>query len=126
MNRQDVSKKVINFWPNHTAKQYVPIAFCNVVGEEKELVVTTDEGNERSKSNKKEKEKVVCQREDHVVINMQFHPSLGAFTRTREQIKARSSELVLRSELLVLPPLMIFCSDPGPVSGIPEKPFVKV
>lgn len=59
MNRQDVSKKVINFWPNHTAKEYVPLAFCNVVGEEEELVVTTDEGNERSKSNKKEKEKVV-------------------------------------------------------------------
>ncbi|XP_068761782.1 3'-5' exoribonuclease HELZ2-like isoform X3 [Montipora capricornis] len=59
MNRQDVSKKVVNFWPNQTGKGYVPLAFCNVVGEEEELVVTTEEGNERSKSNKKEKEKVV-------------------------------------------------------------------
>ena len=78
MNRQDVSKKVINFWPNQNAKGCVPLAFCNVVGEEEELVVTTEEGNERSKSNKKEKEKVVCKRESHLVINIQFPlPSRG-------------------------------------------------
>lgn len=33
--------------------------FCNVVGEEEELVVTTEEGNQRSKSNLKERDKVV-------------------------------------------------------------------
>ena len=33
--------------------------FCNVVGEEEELVVTTEEGNERSKSNLSERDKVV-------------------------------------------------------------------
>ena len=53
------SKKFIQFWPCHTEKDYVPLVFCNVVGEEEELVVTTEEGNERSKSNLKEKDKVV-------------------------------------------------------------------
>ena len=59
MNGQDVGQKLINFWPKHTARDYVPLAFCNVVGQEEELVVTSDEGNERSKSNKQEKDKVV-------------------------------------------------------------------
>lgn len=43
-------------------RDYVPLVFCNVVGKEEELVVTTDEGNERSKSNTKEKDKVVSAR----------------------------------------------------------------
>ncbi|KAL9956680.1 hypothetical protein ACROYT_G038197 [Oculina patagonica] len=52
-------RKFIHFWPSHTDRDYVPLVFCNVVGEEEELVVTTEEGNQRSKSNVKEKDKVV-------------------------------------------------------------------
>ena len=52
-------RKFAEFWPSHAGRKYVPLAFCNVVGKEEELVVTTDEGNERSKSNIKEKDKVV-------------------------------------------------------------------
>ena len=59
MGRQGFRQNLINFWPKHTARDYVPLAFCNVVGQEEELVVTSDEGNERSKSNKQEEEKVV-------------------------------------------------------------------
>ena len=68
MDRQGVRQNFINFWPKHTARDYVPLAFCNVVGQEEELVVTSDEGNERSKSNKKEKEKVVRAEKVLVVI----------------------------------------------------------
>lgn len=68
MDRQGVGQNFINLWPKHTARDYVPLAFCNVVGQEEELVVTSDEGNERSKSNKQEKEKVVRARKVLVVI----------------------------------------------------------
>jgi len=53
------SRGLINFWPSHNDTDYVPLVFCNVVGEEEELVVTTEEGNQRSKSNLKERDKVV-------------------------------------------------------------------
>jgi len=53
--------KLAEFWPCHTETDYVPLVFCNVSGEEKELVVSTEEGNERSKSNLKEKDKVVSE-----------------------------------------------------------------
>ena len=54
----------INFWPSRKEKSdYVPLVFCNAVGEEEELVVTTEEGNQRSKSNQKEKDKVVSLRD---------------------------------------------------------------
>lgn len=52
-------REFINFWPSHKDKDYVPLVFCHVVGEEEELVVTTEEGNQRSKSNMIEKDKVV-------------------------------------------------------------------
>ena len=52
-------KRFINFWPSREDKDYVPLVFCHVVGEEEELVVKTEEGNQRSKSNVKEKDKVV-------------------------------------------------------------------
>lgn len=57
-----VSRKFAEFWPSHVGRDYVPLVFCNVVGKEEELVVTTDEGNERSKSNTTEKDKVVSAR----------------------------------------------------------------
>ena len=47
------------FWPSHSKTGYTPLVFCNVVGDEEELVVTTEEGHEKSKSNVKEKNKVV-------------------------------------------------------------------
>lgn len=53
------SKKFLNFWPCHKDKDYVPLVFCHVAGEERELAVTTEQGNERSKSNLQEKDKVV-------------------------------------------------------------------
>ncbi|KAJ7378348.1 helicase [Desmophyllum pertusum] len=52
-------RKFINFWPSHEDEDYVPLVFCDVVGEEEELVVKTEEGNQRSKSNMIEKDKVV-------------------------------------------------------------------
>ena len=52
-------RRFINFWPSHSDADYVPLVFCNVVGEEEEFVVTTEEGNQRSKSNLKERDKVV-------------------------------------------------------------------
>ena len=58
-NETRVGKEFVEFWPRHTETSYVPLVFCNVVGEEEELVVTAEEGHERSKSNLKEKDKVV-------------------------------------------------------------------
>lgn len=55
------SKKFLNFWPCHKDKDYVPLVFCHVAGEERELAVTTEQGNERSKSNLQEKDKVASQ-----------------------------------------------------------------
>ena len=75
MNGQGVRQDFINFWPKHTAREYVPLAFCNVVGQEEELVVTSDEGNERSKSNKEEKEKVV--RAQKVLVAIIFSWSIS-------------------------------------------------
>lgn len=57
--REEDSGDFLNFWPNHTKTTNVPLVFCNVVGEEEELVVKSEEGHERSKSNVKEKDKVV-------------------------------------------------------------------
>lgn len=54
-----VSRDFLKFWPSHSKTGYVPLVFCNVVGNEEELVVTTQEGHEKSKSNVKEKDKVV-------------------------------------------------------------------
>ena len=54
-----LGRRLINFWPSHNDTDYVPLVFCNVVGEEEELVVTTEEGNQRSKSNLNERDKVV-------------------------------------------------------------------
>jgi len=54
-----LERRLISFWPSHSDTDYVPLVFCNVVGEEEELVVTTEEGNQRSKSNLVEKDKVV-------------------------------------------------------------------
>ncbi|KAJ7378381.1 helicase [Desmophyllum pertusum] len=53
------SRIFLNFWPSNKETDFVPLVFCHVVGEEEELVVTTKEGNQRSKSNMKEKDKVV-------------------------------------------------------------------
>ena len=53
------TKKFLHFWPCHKDKDYVPLVFCHVAGEEKELAVTTEQGNQRSKSNLREKDKVV-------------------------------------------------------------------
>ena len=52
-------RRLINFWPSHNDTDFVPLVFCNVVGKEEELVVTTEEGNQRSKSNLTESDKVV-------------------------------------------------------------------
>ena len=52
-------RRLINFWPSHGDADYVPLVFCNVVGEEEELVVTSEQGNQQSKSNLKERDKVV-------------------------------------------------------------------
>lgn len=54
-----VSRDFLQFWPCHSETGYVPLVFCNVVGDEEELVVTAQEGHEKSKSNVKEKDKVV-------------------------------------------------------------------
>lgn len=56
-------RRFTHFWPSNKDRDYVPLVFCNVVGEEEELVVTTEEGNQRSKSNQKEKDKVVSLRD---------------------------------------------------------------
>lgn len=53
------TKKFLHFWPCHKDKDYVPLVFCHVAGEERELAVTTEQGNQRSKSNLREKDKVV-------------------------------------------------------------------
>ena len=54
------TKEYLGFWPSwKRRKAYVPLVFCDVIGEEEELVVTTEEGGQKSKSNIKEKEKVV-------------------------------------------------------------------
>ena len=53
------TKKFLHFWPCRKDKDYVPLVFCHVAGEERELAVTTEQGNQRSKSNLQEKDKVV-------------------------------------------------------------------
>ena len=53
------TKEFLHFWPCHKDKDYVPLVFCHVAGEERELAVTTEQGNQRSKSNLREKDKVV-------------------------------------------------------------------
>ena len=71
--RSRISKKFVKFWPSHTAKDYVPLVFCNVVGKEEELVVTSHEGHERSKSNVKEKDKVVSvEQQNNCIIDLQW------------------------------------------------------
>ena len=71
--RSRMSGKFVKFWPSHTAKDYVPLVFCNVVGKEEELVVTSHEGNERSKSNVEEKDKVVSvEKHANCIINHQW------------------------------------------------------
>lgn len=54
--------ELLSFWPNHPsiAERPVPHLLVDVRGEEETLTVTTDQGNERSKSNRLEAEKVVC------------------------------------------------------------------
>ena len=54
-----MNRDFLQFWPSHSETGYVPLVFCNVVGDEEELVVTAQEGHEKSKSNVKEKDKVV-------------------------------------------------------------------
>jgi len=48
----------LNIWPSGGDK---PIAFVNVVGDEETLTVATEEGSERSKSNRQEIDKVVSE-----------------------------------------------------------------
>lgn len=74
-----VNRKFIEFWPSHEGRDYVPLAFCNVMGKEEELVVATDEGNERSKSNLKEKDKVVSGKE---IFSKQKRPLVSRFWTT--------------------------------------------
>ena len=52
---------VLPFWPHYPPgdKAQVPHLLVDVRGEEEMLTVTTDQGNERSKSNSLEAEKVV-------------------------------------------------------------------
>lgn len=57
--KAEVCRDFRKFWPSHSKTGYTPLVFCNVVGGEDELVVTTQEGHEQSKSNVKEKDKVV-------------------------------------------------------------------
>ena len=73
--RGRMSNKFVKFWPSHTATDYVPLVFCNVVGKEEELVVTSHEGHERSKSNVEEKDKVVSvekQNNNYCIIDLQW------------------------------------------------------
>ncbi|KAL5022258.1 hypothetical protein ScPMuIL_001413 [Solemya velum] len=46
-------------WPRASNGKHIPHLFCHVEGEEETLTVTTDEGNEQSKSNNKELDLVV-------------------------------------------------------------------
>ena len=52
---------MLPFWPNHPLipDRTVPHLLVDVRGEEETLTVTTDQGNERSKSNSLEVDKVV-------------------------------------------------------------------
>ena len=69
--RGRMSNKFVKFWPSDTATDYVPLVFCNVVGKEEELVVTSHEGNERSKSNVEEKDKVVSvKKQNNCIIDL--------------------------------------------------------
>jgi len=50
----------LRLWKNADPLQHIPIAFVHVEGVEETLTVTTEEGNEKSKSNKEEVKQVVC------------------------------------------------------------------
>ena len=52
---------VLSFWPHYQpdSQDHVPHLLVDVRGEEETLTVTTDQGNERSKSNSLEADKVV-------------------------------------------------------------------
>ena len=71
----------------------MPLVFCNVVGEEEELVVTSEEGHQRSKSNLNEKDKVVSLEKIHVGSNFYLSVTVQVFwylSAGTNETKARS------------------------------------
>ena len=78
---------MLPFWPKHPLipDRPVPHLLVDVRGEEETLTVTTDQGNERSKSNRPEADKVVCSADKfsdthslipHLHTLLPFSPSL--------------------------------------------------
>ncbi|XP_060082174.1 helicase with zinc finger domain 2-like [Ylistrum balloti] len=50
--------KPLRIWNNPSSNEHIPLAFCHIEGTEETLTVSTEEGNEQSRKNKKEAEHV--------------------------------------------------------------------